>query len=52
MNRLFGKKAKQPRKPPQQNLALGIPTNAVAGPLGFQAELDIDPEGDPIEIWE
>ena len=52
MKRLLGKKAKKPPKPPQQNLALGIPTNTVVGPLGFRAELDIDPKGDHITIWE
>ena len=43
MKRLLGKKA---NKPPQQNLVLGIPINTVVGPLGFRAELDIDPKGD------
>ena len=46
MNRLFGKKAKESRKPPQQNLALGITTNTAVGPLGFR--VDIDLEGDHI----
>ena len=51
MKRLLGKKAKKPPKPPQQNIALGIPTNTVVEPLGFRAELDIDPEGNPIKNW-
>ena len=46
MKRLFGKKAKKPPKPPQQNIAFGIPTNIAVGPLGFRAELDIDSTGD------
>ena len=46
MEGLFGKKNKKSLKPPQQNLALGIPTNIATGPLGFRAELDIDSTGD------
>ena len=46
MKRLLGKKDKKQPKPPQQNIALGIPTHTIVGPLGFRAELDIDPEGD------
>ena len=32
-------------KPPQ-HIPLGIPTNIAAGPLGFRAELDINPKGE------
>ena len=46
MNRLFGKKAKKSRRPPQQNIAIGIPTNIAIGPLGFRVEFDIDSIGD------
>ena len=46
MKRLFSKKAKEPSKPPQQNIAFGITTKIGAGPLGFQEELDIDSTGD------
>ena len=50
MKRLFGKKPKKSSKPPQQDLALGILTNTAVGPIGFRAELDVDPKGDPIRI--
>ena len=46
MNRLFNKKSKDSRKS-SRGLALGIPTNLVIGPLGFQAELGIGPKGEP-----
>ena len=52
MKRLLRKKAKKSPKPPKQNLALGIPANTVVRPLGFRAELDIVPEGDPLKTWE
>ena len=39
------KKSKKPVKTLAKNLLLGIPTNIAAGPLGFRAELDIDPKG-------
>ena len=39
------KKTKKPVKTLAKNLLLGIPTNIAAGPLGFRAELDIDPKG-------
>jgi len=44
---------KGPKKspnPPQQYIALGVPTNIALGPLGFGVELDVDPKGDPIGI--
>ena len=47
MNRLFDKKSKDSRKPSQRLLSLGIPTNVAIGPLGFRAELDIGPKGEP-----
>jgi len=50
MNRLFDKKSKKSPKPPRQHIASGIPTNIAIGPLGFRAELDIDPKGDSIRI--
>ena len=51
MKRVFGKKLKKSPGPPQQNIVLGIATNIALGPLGFRAELDIDPKGDSIRIW-
>ena len=39
------KKSPKPPKPPK-HITLGIPTNIAAGPLGFRAELDIDPKGE------
>ena len=47
MNRLFDKKSKDSRKSSQRLLSLGIPTNVAIGPLGFRAELDIGPKGEP-----
>lgn len=41
---MFNKKSKKRLKPPT-NLLLGIPTNIATGPLGFRAELDVDPKG-------
>ena len=38
---MFNKKSKKPLK---KNLLLGIPTNIAVGPLGFRAELDVDPK--------
>ena len=46
MNCLFDKKSKKSLKSSQQHVSLGIPTNIAVGPLGFQAELDIDSEGE------
>jgi hypothetical protein len=46
MNRLFDKKPKKSPKLTQRDIFLGIPTNIAAGLLGFQADLDIGPEGE------
>ena len=35
---------KNSKKPLKKNLLLGIPTNIAVGPLGFRAELDVDPK--------
>ena len=45
MNRLFDKKPKKSLKSSQRHASLGIPTNIAVGPLGFQAELDTDSQG-------
>ena len=46
MNNLFDKKPKKSTKYSQRNL-FGIPTNIVAGPLGFRvAELDAGSKGE------
>jgi len=45
MDRLFEKKSKKAHKSTQRLISLGIPTNIAAGPLGFRAELDIEPRG-------
>ena len=45
MNRLFNKRSEKPLKPSQRHVSLGIPTNVAIGPLGFRAELDIEPLG-------
>ena len=42
---MVGKKSKKSFTPSQKHLLLGIPSNIAVGPLGFRAELDIDPEG-------
>ena len=55
MDRLFDKKSKNSHKSSRRHFSLGIPTNIAIGPLGFRAELDIDPkggEGLPVAIWE
>ena len=39
-------KSKKLLKPPTIHLLFGIPTNIAVGPLGFQAELDTNPEGE------
>ena len=41
---MVGKRFKKPFKP-QKYLSLGVPSNIAVGPLGFRAELDINPEG-------
>ena len=46
MSSMFGNKSKKPSKYTRRYLSLGIPTNIVTGPLGFGAELDIDPKGE------
>ena len=45
MSRSFDKKPKKSLKPSQRHVSMGIPTNIAVGPLGFQAELDIDSPG-------
>jgi len=52
MKHFLGKKPKKSLKPPRQNIASGIPTNVAVVPLGFRAELDINPEGDSITIYQ
>ena len=42
------KKSKEPLRPLAKHLLWGIPTNIAAGPLGFRAELDVNPKGDCI----
>lgn len=46
MSNTLDKKPKKSLKPSQRHISLGIPTNIAVGPLGFQAELDIGPEGE------
>jgi len=46
MDRLFDKKSKKSLKSSRRHISLGIPVNTAVGPLGFQAELDIDPKGE------
>ena len=46
MNRLFDRRPKKSLKSSQRHVSLGIPTNIAVGPLGFQAELGIDPKGE------
>ena len=43
---MSNKKSKKSFKPFQNHLLLGIPTNIAAGPLGFRAELDTNPNGE------
>ena len=43
---MWGKKSKKPSRPLAKHLSFGIPANIAAGPLGFRAELDIDPRGE------
>ena len=43
---MFGKKSKESSNPLATHLLFGIPANIAAGPLGFRAELDINPEGE------
>lgn len=44
---MFGKKSKKPKT--LNNRLFGVFTNIAVGPLGFQADLDIYPEGDPYD---
>ena len=46
MNRLFKKKPEESSKYSQRDIFLGIPTSIAVGPLGFRAELDVDPKGE------
>ena len=39
------KKSKKPPRLLTKHLSLGIPTNVAIGPLGFRAELNVDPKG-------
>ena len=45
MDRLFDEKPKKSLDPSKRHVSLGIPINIAVGPLGFRAELDIDPKG-------
>jgi len=45
MDRPSSKRSKKSLKP-SQHIFLGISTNIAAGPLGFRAELDIEPKGE------
>ena len=40
------KKSKKPLRPLAKHLLFGIPANIAAGPLGFRAELDVNPKGE------
>ena len=40
------KKSKKSLKHLTKNALLGIPTSIAAGPLGFRAELDLDPKSE------
>ena len=43
---MSNKKSKKSLKPFQNHLLLGVPTGIAAGPLGFLAELDPNPNGE------
>ena len=43
---MSGKKSKKPLRPLAKHLLFGIPANIAAGPLGFRAELDVNPKGE------
>ena len=43
---MFGKKSKKPLKHIREIASLGIPTNIAIGPLGFQTDLNVDPESE------
>ncbi|KAF9646344.1 hypothetical protein BDM02DRAFT_3188897 [Thelephora ganbajun] len=51
MKRLSGKKPKKSSKPSPKYIFPGIPANNPAGPLGFQAELGIGPDGEQIHSY-
>jgi len=51
MNRTHDKKSGKSLKPSQRPASLGIPTNIAVGPLGFRAELDIDPAGEESRFY-
>ena len=44
---MFGNKSKRSLRALAKHLLFGIPINIAAGPLGFRAELDVDPKGEP-----
>ena len=46
MNYTSDKKSKKSLESFRRHVSLGIPTNIAVGPLGFRAELDIDPKGE------
>lgn len=46
MSYLLTKKSKKSRKPSQQHIFWGIPTNIATGPLGFRTELGIGANGE------
>ena len=41
------KSKKEPFRPLAKHLFFGIPANIAVGPLGFRAELDVNPKGEP-----
>jgi hypothetical protein len=43
---MFNKKSKKSLKSLPNHLLLGIPTNVAVGPLGFRAELGVNPNGE------
>ena len=46
MDYWFDRIRKKSPKPSKKKIHLGIPTNIATGPLGFQADLNIDPSGE------
>ena len=51
MNRIYNKKSGKSLKPSQRPASLGIPTNIAVGPLGFRAELEVDPAGEESRFY-
>jgi len=51
MNRTHDKKSGKSLKLSQRSASLGIPTNIAVGPLGFRAELDINPTGEDSRFY-